>query len=49
MTVRDRRVSISMEDFVNPAGMTPEKGKLMHEMYRSVEEMKQDSLVCLYL
>ena len=49
VTVRDRRVSISMEDFVNPAGMTPEKGKLMHEMYRSVKEMKQDYDLYVYI
>ena len=29
--------------------MTPEKGKLMHEMYRSVEEMKQDYDLYVYI
>lgn len=50
VTVRDRRVSISMEDFVNPAGMTPEKGKLMHEMYLKCGGDEAGlRLVCLYL
>ena len=49
VTVRDRRVAITVQDFIDPAGMTPEKGKLMHEMYRSVEEMKQDYDLYVYI
>lgn len=49
VTVRDRRVSITVQDFINPSGMTPEKGRLMHEMYRSVEEMKQDYDLYVYI
>ncbi len=49
VTVRDRRVSVSVEDFANPAGMTLEKEKLMHEMYRSVDEMKEDYDLYVYI
>ena len=49
VTVRDRRVAITVQDFIDPAGMTPEKGRLMHEMYRSVEEMKQDYDLYVYI
>lgn len=47
--VRDRRVSITVEDFMDPSRMTPEKGQFMHEMYRSVEEMKQDYDLYVYI
>ncbi len=49
VTVRDRRTSITVADFIDPSGMTPEKGRLMHEMYRSVEEMKQDYDLYVYI
>lgn len=49
VTVRDRRVSITVEDFMNPAGMSPQKQALMHEMYRSVEEMKQNYDLYVYI
>ncbi len=49
VAVRDRRVSITVQDFIDPAGMTPQKGRLMHEMYRSVEEMKQDYDLYVYI
>lgn len=49
VTVRDRRTEITVEDFIEPERMTPEKGKLMHEMYRSVEEMKQDYDLYVYI
>jgi beta-N-acetylhexosaminidase len=49
VTVRDRRVSIQVEDFVDPARMTPEKGRLMHEMYRSVAEMKANYDLYVYI
>lgn len=48
VTVRDRRVSITVEDFMTDS-LSPEKGKLMHEMYRSVEEMKQDYDLYVYV
>jgi beta-N-acetylhexosaminidase len=47
--VRDRRVAITVEDFMDPSRMTPEKGKLMHEMYRSVAEMKADYDLYVYV
>lgn len=49
VTVRDRRTAITVEDFIEPERMTPEKGKLMHEMYRSVEEMKRDYDLYVYI
>lgn len=49
VTVRDRRTSISVEDFINPEKMSSEKRKLMHEMYRSVKEMKQDYDLYVYI
>lgn len=49
VTVRDRRTEITVEDVIEPERMTPEKGKLMHEMYRSVEEMKQDYDLYVYI
>ncbi|MCM1541183.1 MAG: glycoside hydrolase family 3 protein [Blautia sp.] len=49
VTVRDRRIAITVQDFMDPAGMTPQKGRLMHEMYRSVEEMKRDYDLYVYI
>ena len=49
VTVRDRRVAITVQDFIDPAGMSPEKGRLMHEMYRSVEEMRKDYDLYVYI
>lgn len=49
VTVRDRRVAITVQDFIDPAGMTPQKGRMMHEMYRSVKEMKQDYDLYIYI
>lgn len=49
VTVRDRRVSIGVEDFADMSKLTPEKGRLLHEMYRGVEEMKQDYDLYLYI
>lgn len=49
VTVRDRRTSITVADFMDLSKMTPEKGKLMHEMYRSVEEMKQGYDLYVYI
>lgn len=49
VTVRNRSVSISVEDFADLSKMTEEKGKLMHEMYRSVAEMKADYDLYIYI
>lgn len=49
VTVRDRRVKIEMNDFIDPEGMPPEKQRLMHEMYRSVEEMKKSYDLYVYI
>ncbi len=48
VTVRDRRVNITVQDFMAES-LSPEKQKLMHEMYRSVEEMKQDYDLYVYV
>lgn len=48
VTVRDRRVSITLEDFSAPK-LSPEKQNLMHELYRSVEEMKKDYDLYVYV
>ncbi len=48
VTVRDRRVSITVEDFMAPS-LSPEKGRLMHEMYRSVAEAKQSYDLYVYI
>ncbi len=49
VSVRDRRVSIEIMDFVHPERMTSQKKKLMHEMYRSVAEMKQSYNLYVYI
>lgn len=48
VTVRDRRTSITVADF-GAAELSIEKQKLMHEMYRSVEEMKKDYDLYVYV
>lgn len=48
VTVRDRRVSITVQDFMTDS-LSLEKQKLMHEMYRSVEEMKKDYDLYVYV
>lgn len=48
VTVRDRRVSITVQDFMTES-LSVEKQQLMHEMYRSVEEMKQDYDMYVYI
>ena len=48
VTVRDRRITIVPQDFGDP-NLSPEKGKLLHEMYRSVKEMKQDYDLYVYI
>ncbi len=48
VTVRDRRTTIEPENFAG-INMTPEKGKLLHEMYRPVEEFKAESDLYVYI
>lgn len=48
VTVRDRRTTIVPADFGDP-NLSPEKGRLLHEMYRSIEEMKQDYDLYVYI
>lgn len=48
VTVRDRRTTIVPADFGDPS-LSPEKGRLLHEMYRSIEEMKQDYDLYVYI
>jgi len=48
VTVRDRRVSIGISDFVDP-NLSPEKKYLMYELYRSVEEMKKNYDLYVYV
>ena len=48
VTVRDRRVTIEPRDFADP-NLPPEKGALLYEMYRSVEEMKKNYDLYVYV
>ena len=48
VTVRDRRVSIGISDFTDP-NLSPEKQYLMYELYRSVEEMKKNYDLYVYV
>lgn len=48
VTVRDRRTTITPADFMDPE-LPPEKGMLMHEMYRSIGEMKQSYDLYVYI
>ena len=48
VTVRDRRTTITPADFMDP-DLSHEKGMLMHEMYRSIEQMKQDYDLYVYI
>ena len=48
VTVRDRRTTIVPADFGDP-NLSREKGMLLHEMYRSVEEMKKDYDLYVYI
>ncbi|MBR4462949.1 MAG: glycoside hydrolase family 3 protein [Erysipelotrichaceae bacterium] len=47
--VRNRTLSISVADMLDPEHMSDEKRMLMHEMYRSVEEMKKDYDLYVYI
>lgn len=48
VTVRDRRTTITPADFMDP-NLPLEKGMLMHEMYRSIGEMKQSYDLYVYI
>ncbi|MDE6108413.1 MAG: glycoside hydrolase family 3 protein, partial [Oscillospiraceae bacterium] len=48
VTVRDRRVTIDIPDFMNPE-LPPEKQYMMYEMYRGVEEMKKNYDLYVYV
>ena len=48
VTVRDRRTTIVPADFMDP-NLPPEKGMLLHEMYRSIGEMKQSYDLYVYI
>ena len=49
VTVRDRRVSISVSDMADIAYMSEEKRSLMHEMYRAVEEVHEAYDLYVYI
>jgi len=48
VTVRDRRVSVSPADFADP-DLPPEKQYMLYEMYRSVEDMKKNYDLYVYV
>ncbi len=48
VTVRDRRTTITVEDFMTDE-LSPEKAALMHEMYRSVGEAKTSYDLYVYI
>lgn len=48
VTVRDRRTTIVPADFGDP-NLSREKGMLLHEMYRSIEEMKRSYDLYVYI
>ena len=49
VSVRDRRVSITVQDMGDIPGMSEEKKALMHEMYRSVGEVHEDYDLYVYI
>ena len=49
VSVRDRRVSITVQDMGDIPGMSDEKKTLMHEMYRPVGEAKQAYDLYVYI
>ncbi len=48
VTVRDRRVSITVQDYMTDR-LPPEKAALMHEMYRSVDEARKAYDLYVYI
>lgn len=49
VTVRDRRVSITPADMGNIPKMSPDKLALMHEMYRSIAEVRNSYDLYVYI
>lgn len=49
VTVRDRRVSISVQDMADIPGMSNEKKALMHEMYRGIDEVRESYDLYVYI
>lgn len=49
VTVRDRTVSISVSDMSDIAGLSAEKKALLHEMYRSIDEVHEDYDLYVYI
>lgn len=49
VTVRDRRVSVGPADLMDQEHATPEKKYMMYEMYRGVEEMKENYDLYVYI
>jgi len=49
VAVRDRRVGIVPSDFMDPSALSNEKKALLHEMYRSIAEMKEAFDLYLYV
>ncbi len=47
--IRDRRTRLTPSDLINPDSMSNEKKELLHEMYRSVAEMKESEDLYLYV
>ncbi len=48
VTVRDRRITIDIPDFTDP-DLSPEKQYMLYEMYRSVEDMKKNYDLYVYV
>ena len=49
VTVRDRRISITVQDMGDISGMSAEKKALMHEMYRSTREAREAYDLYVYI
>lgn len=49
VTVRDRRVAVTVQDMANIPGLPPEKLALLHEMYRSIREVHDDYDLYVYI
>lgn len=49
VTVRDRRVAVTVRDMANIPSLPPEKLALLHEMYRSIHEVHEDYDLYVYI
>ena len=49
VTVRDRRVAVTVQDMANIPNLPPEKLALLHEMYRSIREVHEDYDLYVYI